>query len=59
MERQLGINLLNNDLQGNYREALEEIGYNLKDIEALEVPFNMGSPSLSKQGQISAALAST
>ena len=43
LERFLKTQLLNNDLEDTYREALADIGYNLENIYEDEVEFNLGS----------------
>ena len=50
----LGINLLNNDLQANYEEALEDIGYSLQKVEKEENRLELGSGVLSQRGQLAA-----
>jgi starch phosphorylase len=35
-------NLLNNDLESNYREALKDIGYDLTDLYEEEIDINLG-----------------
>ena len=43
LERLLKSQLLNNDLEDAYRDALSEIGYNLETLYDEEVEFNLGS----------------
>ena len=43
LEKFLKTQLLNNDLEDTYREALADIGYNLENIYEDEVEFNLGS----------------
>ena len=43
LERFLKTQLLNNDLEDVYREALRDIGYNLDKLYDEEVEFNLGS----------------
>ena len=43
IERLLKFQLMNNDLEEAYREALSEIGYDLEEIYNEEVQFNLGS----------------
>ena len=50
----LGINLLNNDLQANYEEALDDIGYSLSKVEKEENRLELGSRLLSHRGQLTA-----
>lgn len=43
LERLLKSQLMNNDLEGAYRDALKDIGYDLEDVYEEEVEFNLGS----------------
>ena len=43
LERVLKTHLLNNDLEEAYRDALQDIGYNLDQLYEEEVEFNLGS----------------
>jgi starch phosphorylase len=43
IERLLKFQLINNDLEDSYREALQDIGYDLDEIYEEEVQFNLGS----------------
>ena len=43
LERFMKMQLLNNDLEDTYREALEDIGYGLDMLYEDEVDFNLGS----------------
>ena len=43
----LGNNLLNNDLEANYKEALGDIGYALEKVEREEYDIELGSRSTS------------
>jgi starch phosphorylase len=43
LERFMKMQLLNNDLEDTYREALEDIGYDLDMLYEDEVDFNLGS----------------
>ena len=43
LERLLKFQLMNNDLEEAYKEALSEIGYDLEEIYEEEVQFNLGS----------------
>jgi hypothetical protein len=45
--------MFNNGIESNYKEALEDIGYNLEEVKRLESGLNLGSSTW--QGQISAA----
>jgi len=43
LERLLKTQLINNDLEESYRNALMEIGYDLEDIYEDEIKFALGT----------------
>ena len=51
----LGTNMLNNDLQDNYEEALDDIGYSLEKVEREEYALELGSMPMGQAGQIAAS----